>query len=348
MVQSEIINLLHELGKVFTAIAQNEVYSTDNVAITAQEYDDFNAVVQRLERTNPWFTEKNTRLAIGGISTWLNRNALIEWANGYKFSEVEPKRVAIIMAGNIPLVGFHDFLCVLMSGHHALCKLSSQDAPLWKAILHLMKEIDPRIETHYSISSGKLDEFDAVIATGSNNTAITFKHYFDKYPHIIRQNRTSVAVLDGTESDDDLKKLADDIFSYFGFGCRNVTQLFVPQDFDIQRLFSNFIAYGEWINHHKYMNNFDYYRALHLMNTEPILENGFVIMRFNDSLHAAPAVINCMRYDNFEEVQKFLNNRKDEIQAVVGKNGIPFGMAQCPSLNNYADGVDVMAFLSGI
>ena len=345
MVQSEIINLLHEVGNVFNAVAQQTPYSKTQLVINEDEFLNFEASIISIERHNPWFTSQNTRSALGGIAHWLDKTKLTHWTAQYNLANHQ-KRIAIIMAGNIPLVGFHDFLCVLLSGHHAVCKFSSQDAPLWRAVLELMKLIDPRIENTYTISSGKLENFDAVIATGSNNTAISFKHYFEKYPNIIRQNRTSVALLDGTESDEELQRLADDIFSYFGFGCRNVTQLFAPENFDVQRLFANFLSYQDWINHHKYMNNYDYYRALYMMNGEEILENGFVIMRFNELLHAPPAVINCARYEDLDSVKQFLENKKEEIQAVVGHQGIPFGSAQCPGLIDYADGIDVMAFLS--
>jgi len=347
MVRTEIINLFHEIGKIFQSVANSDGFKSGHMAINAHEYDAFDAVVKRLEFSNPWFTENNTRQALGGLALWLQKEALESWSAQYPESN-RTKRVAIIMAGNIPLVGFHDFLCVVMSGHHAVCKLSSQDAPLWQAVLQLMKNIDPRFAEHFTVVSGKLTDFDAVIATGSNNTAISFRHYFEKYPHIIRQNRTSIAVLNGTESDEDLQNLADDIFSYFGFGCRNVTQIFVPEDFDIQRLFVNFTAYGSYININKYMNNFDYYRALYMMNGEDLLENGFVLMRFNQGLHAAPAVLNCHRYKNFSEVEAFVEAKKDEIQAIVGQGYIPFGAAQCPGLNDYADGVDVMAFLAAL
>jgi hypothetical protein len=345
MVRTEITNLLHEIGKIFKSVAKSEAFKPGQLAIHEIEFEAFEDVVQRLEFNNPWFTVNNTRQALGGIALWLEKELLEAWVSEYPVPKTV-KRVAIIMAGNIPLVGFHDFLSVIMSGNHAVCKLSSQDAPLWQAVLQLMKNIDPRVTEHITVVSGKLADFDAVIATGSNNTAISFRHYFDKYPHIIRQNRTSLAVLNGAETDEELQKLADDIFSYFGFGCRNVTQLFIPQDFDIQRLFVNFTAYNHYININKYMNNFDYYRALYLMNGEELLENGFVLMRFNQSLHAAPAVINCHRYLTVNEVDKFIDAKKEEIQAVVGQGYIPFGAAQCPGLSDYADGVDVMTFLS--
>ena len=345
MVRTEITNLLHEIGKIFQALANYETFEQGKFAINQSEFEAFEEIVKRLEFSNPWFTEKNTRQSLGGIALWLDKTALEVWSSNYAKAP-KSKRVAVIMAGNIPLVGFHDFLCVLMGGHHAVCKLSSQDAPLWQALLYLMRLIDSRIAEHFTVVTGKLSDFDVVIATGSNNTAISFRHYFEKYPKIIRQNRTSVAVLDGSESEIELQKLADDIFSFFGFGCRNVTQLFIPADFDIQRLFANFTAYGEYINNNKYMNNFDYYRALYMMNGEELLENGFVLMRFNQMLHAAPAVLNCERYQTRAEVDYFLASKSNEIQAIVGHDGVPFGAAQSPSLTDYADGVDVMAFLS--
>jgi hypothetical protein len=346
MVRSELILLMHEVGKIFSVISNSE-FSRSDLAISTSEFEDFEYVIQSMERQNPWFTEVHVRQALSGLALWLEKEKLENWLIDYPFTE-KPKKVAVIMAGNIPLVGFHDFLCVLMSGHHVLCKLSSQDALLWQAFFKLITLIDPRIAEHFSHSTGLMKDFDAVIATGSNNTAISFKHYFEKYPHIIRQNRTSVAVLTGDESDAELSALADDVFSYFGFGCRNVSQIFIPENFDVQRLFQQFVKYESFINHHKYMNNFDYYRSLYLLNSEPILENGFLLMRFNKELHAPPAVLNCHRYSDKAEVDAFLQVNQEQIQAVVGKDGIGFGAAQCPSLTDYADGVDVMDFLIGL
>lgn len=346
MVRSELILLMHEMGRVFTALARPELSRSD-LALCEEEMNDLDYVIQRMEPQNPWFTETHVRQALAGLALWLEKEKLENWLSAYPFAE-KPKNVAVIMAGNIPLVGFHDFLCVLMSGHRVLCKLSSQDALLWQAVFKMLTLIDPRIAEHFSHSTGLMKNFDAVIATGSNNTAISFKHYFEKYPHIIRQNRTSIAVLNGDESDEELSALADDVFSYFGFGCRNVSQIFVPENFDVQRLFAQFVKYESFINHHKYMNNFDYYRSLYLLNTEPILENGFLLMRFNKELHAPPAVLNCHRYADWAEVNAFLQENQEQIQAIVGKDGIPFGAAQCPSLTDYADGVNVMEFLRGL
>ncbi len=346
MVHSEIVLLMHEVGKIFKSVA-NEDQLTTSLAINESELAMFEQAVLTLERQNPWFSERHVRKALGGLASWLDADVLNDWLKPYAFT-TKPKKVAVIMAGNIPMVGFHDFLCVLMSGHHVFCKLSSQDALLWQAFFKMIEAIDPRIAVHYSYSSGLMKDFDAVIATGSNNTAITFKHYFEQYPHIIRQNRTSVALLNGDETDEQLEGLADDIFSFFGFGCRNVSQVFVPENFDVQRLFASFVKYESWINHHKYMNNFDYYRSLYMLNGEPVLENGFVLMRFNQELHAPPAVLNCSRYQHLDEVNQYLFEKQDQIQAVVGVNGIPFGQAQCPSLTDYADGVNVMEFLVGL
>lgn len=347
MVQKEITKLLHELGKIFNHLAAPKEQEFALTVLTHQEFRLFEAEVISVERLNPWFTESNIRKALGGLSILLNEHDLQLWINQYIFPK-EKKNVAIIMAGNIPLVGFHDFLCVLLSGHHAVCKLSSQDSKLWMLVLDLLVKIDPRISEHFTINTGKLTGFDAVIATGSNNTAVSFHHYFSKYPNIIRHNRTSIAVLSGDESDEALQNLADDVFSYFGFGCRNVTQIFVPDDFNLDRLFENFLVYKTYINHNKYMNNFDYYRALFLMNGESFLENGFVMMRFNESLHAPPSVINCSKYKSIEQVEQFIQLRKEEIQLVAGRGGIVFGQAQYPGLMDYADGVDVMNFLGSL
>ncbi len=343
MVRSEIVLLMHEVGKIFKSVADEDQQTTP-LAINENELAMFEQAVLNLERQNPWFSERHVRKALGGLASWLDADVLDYWLEPYAFT-TKPKKVAVIMAGNIPMVGFHDFLCVLMSGHHVFCKLSSQDALLWQAFFKMIESIDPRIAVHYSYFSGLMKDFDAVIATGSNNTAITFKHYFEQYPHIIRQNRTSVALLNGDETDEQLEGLADDVFSFFGFGCRNVSQVFVPENFDVQRLFASFVKYESWINHHKYMNNFDYYRSLYMLNGEPVLENGFVLMRFNQELHAPPAVLNCSRYQHLDEVNNYLSEKQDHIQAVVGVNGIPFGQAQCPSLTDYADGVNVMEFL---
>lgn len=346
MVRSEIILLMHEVGKIFKVLANVSGNKTD-LALSADELVVFEDVIPAMERQNPWFSEWSVRQSLGGLATWLDQDKLNSWTAPFEFAS-KPKTVAVIMAGNIPLVGFHDFLCVLMSGHHAKCKLSSQDALLWKAFFNMIEMIDPRIAQHYSHFTGVMKDFDAVIATGSNNTAVSFKHYFEKYPNIIRQNRTSVAVLSGNESEHELEGLADDVFSYYGFGCRNVSQIFIPENFDVQRLFARFVKYEHYINHHKYMNNFDYYRSLYMLNGEDVLENGFLLMRFNKELHAPPAVLNCFRYEHLDEVNHFLKDKQEQIQAVVGLNGIPFGQSQCPSLTDYADGVNVMEFLESL
>jgi len=344
MVRNEIISLFHQVGRILHVVANDLAYTNQSLAITKDELERFRLAVRTMERQNPWFTEIHVKQALAGVAIWLNEEKLKEWLADYPVSK-SPKNVGIIMAGNIPMVGFHDFLCVILSGHKAHCKLSSQDALLWQAFFQMCEVIDSRISEHYIFSSGLMKDFDAVIATGSNNSAITFKNYFDKYPHIIRQNRTSIAVLSGRETDQDLEALSDDIFSYYGFGCRNVSQIFVPEDFDIQRLFGAFVKYGDYINHNKYMNNYDYYRSLYMLNGENVLENGFILLRIAQDLHAPPAVLNCHRYSAYEKVETFISEKSEQIQVVIGFNGTPFGQAQCPSLTDYADGVDVMSFL---
>jgi hypothetical protein len=316
--KEEVIEVFHHLGNLMRIHGSKSPWPGFSCGVTEDEFLAVELAIERQVHHNGWFTEESVRTSMLNLGNWLSTEQLTNWTNTYSFTE-NPKVVAVIMAGNIPLVGFHDFLCVLMSGHHAKCKLSSQDTLLWKAFFNMIEMIDPRIAQHYSHFTGVMKDFDAVIATGSNNTAVSFKHYFEKYPHIIRQNRTSVAVLLGSESEAELEGLADDVFSYFGFGCRNVSQIFVPHNFDIQRLFMQFVKYESYINHHKYMNNFDYYRSLYMLNGEDVLENGFLLMRFNKELHAPPAVLNCYRYESSEQIDAFLHEKSEQIQAVVGK-----------------------------
>jgi hypothetical protein len=339
------IRLFVHLGVILREIADEKTYSGYELGVSQEEYADFRSVVERVHVFNPWFTPEHVRMALRGISDWLTEEKLTEWVEHYAESPVS-KRVGMVMAGNIPLVGFHDFLCVLVSGHVAVCKFSSNDNKLWPALISLLTTLDDRISSQIRISPAKLGEVDAIIATGSDNSARYFEHYFSRYPHIIRKNRTSVAVLTGKETDEELRLLGTDIFSYFGLGCRNVSQLLIPQEYDLNRFFGAILPYSDIINHHKYANNFDYHRALYLMNQEELLENGFVLLRFSDQLFTPLSVLNCMRYADERQVADFLAANSDKIQVVVGQEYVPFGQSQSPGLTDYADGVDTMAFLS--
>ena len=313
---------------------------------TNEELDLIRDVIKREKHYNGWFTKQSIYAAIDSLAEMLDAEKLQAWTNEYSFS-TQPKRVGVIMAGNIPLVGFHDFLCVLISGHHAVIKMSSDDSRLLPIFLKKLEEFDTRITERFSIVD-RLSSSEAVIATGSNNSARYFEKYFGQQPNIIRKNRTSIAIIDGTETEEELILLGKDIFSYYGLGCRNVSQLLLPKDFDINRFFAAIVSYSDIINHNKYANNYDYYKAIYLMNQEKLLENGFLLTKESDELFSPIAVLYYTRYENQQEVTDFLNTRKNEIQAIIGHDYIPFGQAQHPNLNDYADGVDTMQFLQNL
>jgi len=348
MERNELIVLMEKLGRILSDLGNSKVYSGYEYGLSESEYEEFENLIERVHIYNPWFTPLFVRKSLLGIASWLTEEKLSTWLNDYTYTS-KPKRVGLIMAGNIPLVGFHDFLCVLMSGNIAVCKFSSNDNKLWPAVLNVISTIDQRISTRYEVKEYKLGEIDAIIATGSDNSSRYFEFYFSKYPHIIRKNRTSVAVIDGTESSEDFEKLGDDIFNYFGLGCRNVSQLLVPESFNFDLFFNGIYKYNEIImNHHKYINNFDYNRAIYLLNQEDVLENGFALLRFTDDLLSPLSVINCLRYKNKAEIGEFIEKNKEKIQVVIGKEYLPFGDAQTPSLVDYADNIDTMRFLNSL
>ncbi|MFZ5554964.1 MAG: acyl-CoA reductase [Bacteroidota bacterium] len=337
-----------QLGKFLSEFRENQPWKDYSNGVSRAESETFNELISQLHIYNGWFTEKMVRKAIGSWSDLLSKENFEKWVSHYPgLSENgEPKTVAVIMAGNIPLVGFHDLLCVLISGNNALIKLSSDDNKLLPFILtHLTSEIEPSFAGKIKFAEGKLEKFDAVIATGSDNSSRYFQYYFGKYPHIIRKNRTSVAVLSGNESEEELKWLGHDVFDYFGLGCRNVSKLFIPEDFDLDRFFKAIFPFKEIINHKKYANNYEYNKAIYLMNRDELTENGFLLLKEDKSLHSPLAMLFYERYDKSEKVEHFLQMHKEQLQCVVGKNGIPFGSTQSPQLWDYADGVDTLEFL---
>ncbi len=296
---------------------------------------------------NGWFTPGNIELATRNIATqYLDTDKLNAWVASYPVQNGHQKHVGMVMAGNIPLVGFHDLLCGFVAGHKLSLKLSSKDTMLMKHLIDKMIEKEPSIADQITIAE-VLKGCDAYIATGSNNTARYFEQYFAKYPHIIRRNRTSVAVLDGTETEEELSQLADDIFSYFGLGCRNVTQVCVPQGYDLTKLIDACNKYADLIYHHKYKNNFDYYLAIYLLNKVPYLSNNSMLVVQNDIPFSAVSVLHYRYYDDKADIIAELQNSGD-IQCLIGKDLLPFGQAQTPGLADYADGVDTMQFLTGL
>src|SRR5690606_22445298 len=267
----------------------------------------------------------------------------------YHFKDTNPKKVAVIMAGNIPLVGFHDFFCVLLAGHKVLVKQSSNDKHLLPYLAKYLEQVAPGFKDYIQFTDEKLSLFDAVIATGSDNTARYFEYYFKGKPSIIRKNRNSVAVLTGNETDAELERLSHDIFRYYGLGCRNVSKLFVPKNYDFDSFFKAMYAWHPIINETKYANNYDYNKAVYLMSEFDMLENGFLMVK-EDSSYASPiATVFYEYYDTLDTLKKKLTTDAEQIQCVVAngfiENEIAFGETQNPNLNDFADGVDTLAFL---
>ncbi|MBX2907783.1 MAG: acyl-CoA reductase [Taibaiella sp.] len=308
--------------------------------------DQWQQVKLHAAQANPWFSTDHVEAAAHGIATQFLDGALLEkWVSGYEQSGSQ-RTVGIVMAGNIPMVGFHDLLCGFISGHNLSLKLSSKDEVLMKHVVAKMISLGPSLEGTISIAD-RLTGADAYIATGSNNTARYFEQYFGKYPHIIRKNRTSVAVLDGSETDEELKALGSDIYLYYGLGCRNVTQICVPRGYDFERLLNALKAYNSYADFSKYKNNYDYHLAIYLLNKVPYMSNESLLLVENELPFSAVSVLHYRYYDGKDELMKSLAESED-IQAVVGHGAIPFGEAQRPSLSDYADGVDTMKFLTSL
>nr|WP_298998646.1 acyl-CoA reductase [uncultured Allomuricauda sp.] len=344
MEQSSTLQAFVKLGSfLFNYLAEKNNPDTGT-------FQDFKEVLLRAKAQNSWFTPKNLKFSIRQWANMLTENNLNKWLEVYdSTSKKKPKTVAIIMAGNIPLVGFHDFLCVLLSGNRVLAKLSSNDRLLLPFLTEKLIEDVPELKEYIRFTEEKLEDFDAVIATGSNNTSRYFEYYFGKYPNIIRKNRNSVTVLSGNETEDELKALGEDVFRYFGLGCRNVSKLYVPNGYDFDKFYTAIFDFQEVIHQNKYANNYDYNKAVYLMSNVKILDNGFLILK-EDRGFASP--IACLFYEFYEEksvLRKKLISEKEKIQCVVSKgwfdDEIPFGQTQDPRLNDYADGVDTMDFL---
>ena len=344
MKKEQLTDLFGKLGELFRALAQDAEWPGFEIGLTADEYRQFRELIARDNVHNPWFTKDSVRFALNSLADMLKPTVLKPFADRYPVT-TRPKRVAIIMAGNIPMVAFHDVMCVLLSGHIAVCKLSSNDKHLFPAVVNVLQKWNPEFAGRIECHLGPVKEMDAVIATGSDNSVNYFEQYFGKYPHIFRRNRTSVAVLDGSESREDLEQMGSDLFRYFGLGCRNVSKIFIPREFNTDRLFEAIVGYGEIVNHHKYANNYDYNRTIYMMNSIPFLDNNFCIFKEDEGLFSPLSVFFYQRYDKKEEVTQFLETHKDSIQTVVGSGFQPLGKAQLPAIDDFADGIDTMDWL---
>ncbi|MEC4003849.1 acyl-CoA reductase [Flavobacterium sp. SUN052] len=354
MLQIEKKKCFIELGKFLSQFSLDNNKKNDSVLHNDLFFNDFVALIDLSQSHNGWFTPENVYFSINSWAEALTEENLDKWLAEYSFNCIQDdangtKTVGLILAGNIPLVGFHDFLSVVISGHKVLVKTSSNDQKLLPFLANYLIAVNSEIENYITFTDGKMENFDAVIATGSNNTARYFEYYFKDKPSIIRKNRNSVAVLNGTETNEDLVNLGEDIFRYFGLGCRNVSKLFVPKDYNFEQFFNAIFEYKDVIYYEKYANNYDYNKAVFLMSNFKLLDNEFLTLK-EDSSYASPiSSVFYEYYENLEDIQNQLENDAEQIQCIVSKdlisNSIPFGKTQKPELWDYADNVDTIDFL---
>ncbi|MFC7772575.1 acyl-CoA reductase [Flavobacterium sp. GCM10027622] len=349
MLQKDKIHAFIELGKFLRQFQLENSVKANDVKQNDQYFERFVSLIELSQSHNGWFTPEQVYYSINSWAEALTEANLSTWVAPYDFSKTNVKTVGLILAGNIPLVGFHDFLSVLISGHKVLIKTSSNDQHLLPFLANYLIEIQPELKQFIVFTEGKLENFDAVIATGSNNTARYFEYYFKDKPSIIRKNRNSVAVLNGNETKEDLTNLGEDIFRYFGLGCRNVSKLFVPKGYDFKNFFEAIFVYQDIIKYEKYANNYDYNKAVFLMSLYQLLDNGFITIK-EDTSYASPiSSVFYEFYENIEDVKTRLQNDVDSIQCIVSNglidNSIAFGQTQKPKLWDYADNVDTLDFL---
>ena len=338
-----------ELGKFLAQFSENNTLKNPAVLHNETFFDAFVDLIHLSQSHNGWYTPEQVYFSIQSWAEALTDANLTEWLSNYDLEKNKTKNVALILAGNIPLVGFHDFLSVLITGNNVLVKTSSNDQHLLPFLAKYIIAVEPEFASKITFVEGKLENFDAVIATGSNNTARYFEYYFKDKPSIIRKSRNSVAVLTGNETKEQLAALGEDIFRYFGLGCRNVSKLFVPKDYSFVAFFEAIFEYQDVIHYEKYANNYDYNKAVFLMSNFKLLDNGFLTLK-EDKSHASP--ISSVFYENYEtiaELEKRLEAESEQIQCIVSdnliENSIEFGKTQKPALWNYADNIDTISFL---
>lgn len=337
------------LGQFLSQFSLDNSAKKESVLYNDLFFDRFLDLIALSQSHNGWFTPEQVHFSITSWAEALTEENLNQWLSNYDFSTVQPKTIGLILAGNIPLVGFHDFLSVLISGHNVMVKTSSNDQKLLPFLAEYLIAVEPKLAEYITFAEGKLENFDAVIATGSNNTARYFEYYFKDKPSIIRKNRNSVAVLNGQESKEDLIGLGEDIFRYFGLGCRNVSKLFVPKGYDFKQFFEAIFEYGDIIHYEKYANNYDYNKAVFLMSMFPLLDNEFLTLKEDESYASPISSVFYEFYDDLETVKTKLLEDSEKIQCIVSNNlindSISFGSSQKPKLWDYADNVDTISFL---
>ncbi|MFK8059983.1 MAG: acyl-CoA reductase [Polaribacter sp.] len=346
------ITAFSKLGTFLSQFSVDKIIKRENIEHNEMFFDGFLHQIKIAQENNSWFTKENILFSINSWSKALTENNLAAFISDYRLSNESAKKVAIIMAGNIPLVGFHDFLSVLISGHSVLVKQSSNDKHLLPFLAKYLEYVEEGFKGKINFTEEKLTDFDAVIATGSDNTARYFEYYFKNKPNIIRKSRNSVAVITGEETEEDLQKLSDDIFTYFGLGCRSVSKLYVPKNYDFNNFFNGMFIKKEMINNAKYANNYDYNKAVYLMSEFDLLENGFLMIKEDESYSSPIATVFYEYYDNETDLKIKLHEDKEKIQCIVAKgfieNEVAFGETQHPKLTDYADGVNTLEFLAKI
>ncbi|HLS12037.1 MAG TPA: acyl-CoA reductase [Flavobacteriaceae bacterium] len=347
------INAFVSLGEFLGQFTSQESIKEKNKSVEDRFHEAMPGIMQTAKIHNGWFTLNNIQYTFDSWSKVLTKSNLEKWLNTYNLPVKNPKTVAVVMAGNIPMVGFHDFLSILLAGHKAHVKLSSNDNKLLPFLTEFLISKDPSLKESITFTDGQIENYDAVIATGSDNTARYFDYYFRNKPNIIRRNRNAVAVLTGEESKEELELLADDVFRYYGLGCRNVSKLFVPKGYDFTNFFQAMYRWKDIVQEVKYMNNYDYNKAVYLMSnhkTGDLLDNDFLLLKNDEGFSSPIGVLFYTYYDSLSEVEQFLIEQEDKIQCVVSQeklslNIVGFGQTQSPGLTDYADNVDTIKFL---
>jgi hypothetical protein len=347
--KKNIIKELVSLGRFLSQFSTEKPSRCPTIANNNIFFDGFIDQLKLASKFNGWFTKENICFALKQWSELLKEKSLAQWLSNYPNSNNQPKTIALIMAGNIPLVGFHDFLACIVTGHNLIIKQSSNDRHLLPFIVSYLTREESLIKSKIKFVDNKIEKSDAVIATGSNNTARYFNAYFKNKPSIIRNNRNSIAILNGNESENDLKNLSNDIFRYYGLGCRSVSKIYVPKNYDFDMLFKAVYKWHPVINVRKYLNNYDYNKAVYIMSEFDIIENGFLMLKEDRRLSSPIATLFYEYYDNVSKLKSKLKVISSEIQCIVA-NGfnskeIKFGSTQSPALKDYADGVDTVDFL---
>ncbi|MXN90386.1 acyl-CoA reductase [Flavobacterium sp. Sd200] len=352
MTLTETKKAFAELGRFLSQFSLDINSQNHHVLYNDTFYNSFIDLIEASKSHNGWFTQEQVYFAVQQWAQALTPENLDNWLKQYNLENIQPKTVGLILAGNIPLVGFHDFLSVLVAGHNALVKLSSNDMHLLPFLAKYLIAVSPEMDNRIKFTEGKMENFDAVIATGSNNTARYFEYYFRDKPSIIRKSRNSVAVLNGNETSEDLVALGEDIFRYFGLGCRNVSKLFVPKGYNFKDFFEAMYTYKDVIFYEKYSNNYDYNKAVFLMSNFKLLDNEFLTLKEDPGFSSPISSVFYEYYDDIATIEQRLETEHEQIQCIVGsssiKNSIAFGQTQKPGLLDYADNVDTILFLSTI